>query len=64
MDFGAVGVTSLPVLSVVEMGQRQETVLVTILHQMGGKLVVEMVLKPLIAMLETVQVRLCWVTDI
>ncbi len=64
MDFGAVGVTSPPVLSVVEMGQRQETALVTILHQMVENHVMEVTLTLSVAMLETVQVRQCLVNDL
>jgi len=51
MDFGADGVPSPPVLSVVEMGQRQETVLVTIHHQMVENHVMEVTLTLSVAML-------------
>jgi len=45
MDFGAAGVILLNVQPVVAKEHKQESVLVTILHQMEGNFVEEMTLK-------------------
>ena len=57
MDFGAVGVISMIVQSVVVMGRKQGPDYVTILHQMEEKIAVGMTPKLKLVMLAIVQVK-------